>query len=74
MLAQTDMRSLYYQQSGMDNLGPMSQSTLQNQSFSYCFGSEKEREIQTLSGCVYTGHGVSSVLGSIPNSIAPATC
>ena len=45
MLAQTDMRSLYYQQSGMDNLGPMSRSTLQNQNFSYRFGSEKERKI-----------------------------
>ena len=44
MLAQTDMRSLYFQQSGMDNLGPMSRSTLQDQSFSY-FKSEKERKI-----------------------------
>ena len=45
MLAQTDMHSLYYQQSGMDNLEPMNRSTLQDQSFSY-FKSEKERKIR----------------------------
>ena len=45
MLAQTDMRSLYYRQSGMDSLEPMNRSTLQDQNFSYRFGSEKERKI-----------------------------